>query len=64
MSGDVSGSQLIAKDLSGFSSEQQKGILKTYYDQSPLAAALKRKREKLAQTKGIEVKEGEDAGSR
>jgi len=49
------------------SSEQQAGILKTAYDESPLAAALKRKREKLAQTKGIEVKdeaEEEIGGSR
>lgn len=33
--------------------ESGKGILKNVYETGPIAAALKRKREKLAETKGI-----------
>lgn len=39
-------------------SESDKGLLKDFYPEaSPIGDALKKKREKLAETKGVEVKE-------
>jgi hypothetical protein len=44
------------------STENSEGMLKTSYDtgRSPLEEALRRKRKKLAETKGMEVKEEEE----
>ena len=45
-----------------FASTSSSGLLKNWYDNSgsPMQAALKKKRLKLAQTKGMDVKEAED----
>lgn len=43
-----------------FADTTNTGILKDYYQESPMSAALKKKREKLAKSKGVgENKEGE-----
>ena len=45
--------------MSSLGDTPQSGILKVSYDESPLAAALKRKRQRLAETKGMDVEGGE-----
>lgn len=41
--------------MNDFSSTENSGLLKNYYDESPLSRALREKRKKLALTKKIEA---------